>query len=202
LVLLLGFSPLFKSPVKMEVITAMIISVAVAMAFEYFHRKDGRAVLESVQVFFDGMAKSFAMVVTMIVAGETYGGGLLKFGAIDTLIHEAQTAGLEVHFMIIVMSLLIAVTAFLMGSGNAAFFSFGAVAGKVAAFLHVDAVTLILPMQLMTSLGRVVSPIAPPIFAIAAIAGVSPIQVVKRTAIPMVVAGIVIIAADFIIFVR
>ena len=69
--------------------------------------------------------------------------------------------------------------------------SFAALAPKIATYLKIDVITLILPMQIMTSFGRVVSPITAAIIGIAGIAGVSPVQVVKRTAIPMLVAAIV-----------
>jgi len=50
----------------------------------------------------------------------------------------------------------------------------------------------------MTSFGRVVSPITAAIVAIAGVAGVSPVQVVKRTSIPMLVAVLVNVAFIFI----
>jgi DcuC family C4-dicarboxylate transporter len=85
-----------------------------------------------------------------------------------------------------------------MGSGNAAFFSFAALAPKIATAMKIDVITLLLPMQIMTSFGRVVSPITAAIVAIAGVAGVSPVQVVKRTAIPMGVAALINIAFIFI----
>ena len=133
----------------------------------------------------------------MIVSGEFFANGLLKSGAVDTLISAAQDAGFGIGAMIIVMSAILALAAFLMGSGNAAFFSFAALTPKIAAFLKVDVVTLILPMQIMTSFGRTVSPITAAIVAIAGIAGVSPFQIVKRTAIPMAVAAIVNLVVTF-----
>lgn len=58
-------------------------------------------------------------------------------------------------------------------------------------------ITLILPMQIMTSFGRTVSPITAAIVAIAGIANVSPFQIVKRTAIPMAIAATVNLAMTF-----
>ncbi|EOI9925710.1 C4-dicarboxylate ABC transporter, partial [Campylobacter coli] len=54
---------------------------------------------------------------------------------------------------------------------------------------------MIAPIQIMTGFGRCVSPIAP---AILAIARVSPFAVVKRTAIPMLVAAIVNVIMTYI----
>lgn len=195
MVLILGFSPIFKSPIKMDVVTAMFISTFISMIFEYFRTRDVRTVLESLKYFYEGMGKNFAIVVSLIVSGEIFANGLLKIGAVDMLISQAQNAGLGVKPMILAISFIIAGSAFLMGSGNAAFFSFAALAPKIASYLKVDVIALILPMQIMTSFGRVVSPITAAIVAISGIAGVSPVQVVKRTAIPMAVAAIVNVIA-------
>lgn len=202
LLLVLAFSPLFKSPIKMNVTTAMFISGAIALLFEYFRLKSLKTVLDSLTVFFEGMGRIFAMVVTLIVSGELFGAGLMKVGAIDTLLQGAQNAGLGIHSMIVIMSLVLAAAAFLMGSGNAAFFSLSPITPKIAALFNVDTVTFLLPMQIMTSFGRTVSPIAAPIVGVAGMAGVSPLQVVKRTAIPMLVAAILNIVVNFIVFVK
>ena len=198
LVLIIGFSPIFKSFIKIDVTTAMIISTIVALIFEYFRLKSAKAVMDSFMLFFEGMGKQFVLVVSLIVCGEVFANGLLYIGAVDTMITAAQNAGFGVGSMIVVMSFILALAAFLMGSGNAAFFSFAALTPKIAAFLKVDVVTLILPMQIMTSFGRTVSPITAAIVAISGIAGVSPFQVVKRTAIPMGVAAIVNLIMTFI----
>ncbi len=186
----------------MDVITAMILSTLISMLFEYIRLRDARAVLTSFQLFFDGMGRQFAIVVSLIVCGEVFANGLLKVGAVDRLIAGAQAAGFGVRAMILAMSAILTSAAFLMGSGNAAFFSFAALAPKVATHLGVETVTVILPMQIMTSFGRTVSPITAAIVAISGIAGVSPFQVVKRTAIPMAVAAVINIAIDFAVFVH
>ena len=198
MLLILGFSPLFKSKIKMDVVTAMFVSTFISMAFEYVRTKDFRAVLQSLKYLYEGMGNSFATVVSLIVAGEVFAAGLMKIGAVDALTAGAQELGLGVHALIILFCIVIACCAFLMGSGNAAFFSFAALTPKIAAALHIEVITLLLPMQIMTSFGRVVSPITAAIVAIAGVAGVSPVQVVKRTAIPMAVAALVNVAFVFI----
>ncbi|WP_068872028.1 C4-dicarboxylate transporter DcuC [Edwardsiella tarda] len=198
LILIIGFSPLMQNVIKLDVTTAMIISTIIALFFEYFRLRSAKAVLDSFMLFFEGMGKQFVVVVSLIVSGELFANGLLKIGAVDKLITTAQSAGLGIGTMIVVMSFILALAAFLMGSGNAAFFSFAALTPRIAAFLKIDVVTLILPMQIMTSFGRTVSPITTAIVAISGIAGVSPFQVVKRTAIPMAAAAITNLTLTFI----
>lgn len=69
---------------------------------------------------------------------------------------------------------------------------------NIAKHFGVETITMIAPIQIMTGFGRCVSPIAPAILAISAIAKVSPFAVVKRTAIPMLVAAIVNIIMTYI----
>lgn len=198
MIFILGFSPILKSKIKMDVVTAMFLSTFISMAFEYVRTKDFRSTLQSLKHLYDGMGNSFATVVSLIVAGEVFAAGLTKIGAVDAMTSGAQNLGLGSNALIILFCIVIACCAFLMGSGNAAFFSFAALSPKIAASLKIDVISLVVPMQIMTSFGRVMSPITAAIVAIAGVAGVSPVQVVKRTAIPMVVAALVNVAFIFI----
>ena len=105
-----------------------------------------------------------------------------------------KNAGFGVLAIIIAVSILLAVCAFLMGSGNAAFFSFAPLIPNIAKHFGVETITIIAPIQIMTGFGRCVSPIAPAILAISAITN----AVVKRTAIPMLVAAIVNVIMTYI----
>lgn len=200
LVLILTFSKLFISSIKMSVISAMLISTALAMLFELVRSQKLAEVFGSIQVFFDGMAKQFAVVVTLIVAGETFAYGLTKIGAIETLIDLAHYSGMGAAGMIILMTMIIAVASIVMGSGNAPFFAFAALAPEVAAKMSIAPVIMLLPMQLAAGIARSVSPITAVIVAVCGISNVSPIDVVKRTAIPMGGALLVAVMMNFILF--
>jgi DcuC family C4-dicarboxylate transporter len=124
--------------------------------------------------FLDGMGKVFGPVVALIVCAELFAESLKAIGAIDTLLHSASNAGIGSGLMTLVMVGLIMVAAVIMGSGNAAFLSFSTLAPAVAAKFGVPAVTMLLPMQLASSIGRTVSPIAAVLIACSGIAKVSP----------------------------
>lgn len=123
--------------------------------------------------------------------------GLIKSGAMGTLITAADQAGFGLAAMVIVGGLILWLMAFIMGSGNAAFFSFAPLVPPIAKTLGVSTVSLIFPLQVLVSFGRVSSPITAALIAISGIAGVSSFQVAKRTCIPMFVATIVSYAAYF-----
>lgn len=198
--LILVFSKLVISTIKMNVITAMLIAIFISLVFEFIRLKDAKKVFESIQIFFDGMGVQFAKVVTLIVAGETFAQGLKSIGAIETIIASAQSAGFGASIMIIVMTAIISISAIVMGSGNAPFFAFAALAPDVASKMGIPAVLMLLPMQFASGIARSVSPITAVIVAVSGLASVSPVDVVKRTAIPMGGALLVTLIANFILF--
>lgn len=191
LVLIFAFNKLTISSIEMDVTTAMLVSVVFALVFEYVTLGNAKNVINSIQTFFDGMGKQFANVVTFIVAGQTFAHGLKIIGVIDIIIHSAETAGFGPIAMTIVMVLIIMVSAVLMGSGNAAFFSFANLVPEIAGKMGIAPVMMLLPMQFVAGMSRNISPIAPNMVAIAGVANVSPFMLAKRTAIPML-GGIII----------
>lgn len=190
LILIFTFSKMIISTVKIDVVTAMLISFAVAMAVETL-RFGGKKVFKDILVFFDAMGKAFARVVSLIIAGQTLAHGLKAIGILDMVIHGAIASNVSPVFLVLLMVVIITIAAFLMGSGNAPFFSFAAMVPDIAGKVGIHAVSMLLPMQLAAGIGRTISPITGVIVAVAGAAGVSPFDLVKRTAIPMLGALVV-----------
>ena len=172
--------------IKVGVPTAIVLSVIIAMIFEMIRTRKIFDVMAGMKSFFEGMGKQFAVVVSLIVAGQVFGKGLIAIGAVDSLISGVESMGMGVGFMVLVMSLVIGIVAFLMGSGNAPFFSFAALIPGIASKFGVHSADMLLPLQTMTGFGRTLSPVTGAIVAVAGLAGVSPFQIVKRNAIPLI----------------
>jgi len=200
LILILVFSSLWITWIKMDIIKAMFIGVMVGMIFEYIRYRDGKKVLADIQSFFDGLGMQMANVITLIVAGETFAKGLMTMGTIDAIIASAQSSGFGAVGMIIVMIGIITVSSVIMGSGNAPFFAFAALTPTVAAKMSIAPVVMLLPMHFAASAARAMSPITAVIVVASSMGGVSPFDVVKRTAIPMAGALITLVAANFFFF--
>ncbi|MGH2327695.1 C4-dicarboxylate transporter DcuC [Campylobacter taeniopygiae] len=209
LILILGFSSVidsilalfqihYQSNIKINVPVAMMISTFIAIIFEMIRYKSVIETLNSIMIFFKGMGHLFVITVSLIICGQVFANGLLSVGFVDTLIEILKNAGFGVLAIIIAVSILLAFCAFLMGSGNAAFFSFAPLIPNIAKHFGVETISMIAPIQIMTGFGRCVSPIAPAILAISTMTKVSPFAVVKRTAIPMLVASIVNIIMTYI----
>lgn len=182
-ILVKNFGPFFN--IHLDIVECMFVGLILAMIAEFIRKRNLKEVFSSIQIFFDGMAKQFAVVVTLIVAGETFARGLTTIGAVDALIQGAESIGFSKTPMIWVMSIIIMACTLVMGSGNAPFFSFAALAPEIAKKMGFESVNLLLPMQLTASVTRSVSPITAVVVAVCGISNVSPFEVVRRTAIPM-----------------
>lgn len=189
LFILLIFNPVvigrYGYNIKVGVPAAIMLSTLIAMLFEFIRTRNGYDVLKGMKSFFEGMGKQFAVVVSLIVAGQVFGKGLIAIGAVNSLISGVESLGYGVGFLVLLMSLVIGVVAFLMGSGNAPFFSFAALVPSIAAKFGVHSADVLLPLQTMTGFGRTMSPVTGAIVAVSGIAGVSPFQVIKRNLIPL-----------------
>ncbi len=202
LILLLTFNPIVMgyfgfTKIKLGIPAAVIITIFVSMIFEYVRHRQFAEVMSSMKVFFEGMGKYFALVVTLIVAGQVFGKGLTAIGAVNALIEGAESLGLGVMSIIIVMGVIIGLIAFLMGSGNAPFYSFASIAPSIAAKFGVHTADVLLPLQTMTGFGRTMSPVTGGIVAVAGIAGVSPFHVVRRNMIPLLCCCVVNFATTY-----
>ncbi len=191
LLLLIVFSEIFQLtpiPIALDTTTAMFISLFIALIFEFVRKRNLKVVLESLSIFWNGMGNIFKTVVTLIIAADIFAKGLISLGFIDGLISSSQGIGLDAIGISIVMVVMIFLASMLMGSGNAAFFAFAPLVPKIAVKFGIKTTSMILPMNLSASMGRTVSPVAGVIIATSEIAGVSPLAIVKRNIIPLVVA--------------
>lgn len=145
-----------------------------------------------------------ANVITLIVAGQTFAQGLLSMGTINALISGSQGFGFGFGpmAMMLVMVAIITFSAIVMGSGNAPFFAFAALTPAVAAHTGLHPVLMLLPMHFAASIARNCSPITAVIVVSSGMGGVSPFDLVKRTAIPMAGAMLVNIGMTFFYYYR
>ncbi len=202
LALILSFSPLWITSVKVNIINAMMIGLAIGMIAEFIRTRNLKEVCAGVQAFFDGMGMQMANVVTLIVAGQVFAQGLMSMGVIDTLIKSSQNAGFSPMLMMVVMVSIIAGSSVVMGSGNAPFFAFAALTPAVAQASGIAPVLFLLPMHFAASIARTCSPITAVIVVASGMGNVSPFDLVKRTFIPMCGAMLVNVGMTFFYYYR
>ncbi len=200
LVLLLVCSDIGIKGLKMGVVGAMLIGLTIALICECIHKgAQAKAACKEAMSFFDAMGRQFARVITMVVAGETFAQGLMATGTINLLIDSAKGAGFGVITMVLVTSGFILLSTIVMGSANAPFYSFSALAPSVAKELNFQPVAMLLPMQFAASLGRIICPITAVVVAVAGISNISPFTLVRRTLVPAMTALVVSLIASLVL---
>jgi DcuC family C4-dicarboxylate transporter len=183
--LILSFSSLWITTIKMNIVMAMFIGLFIGVCCEFIRWRDGKKVFDDIQTFFDGLGMQMANVITLIVAGQTFAQGLISMGAISSLIDGSKSLGFPPMAMMLVMVGIISISAIVMGSGNAPFFAFASLTPAVAAHSGLHPVLMLLPMHFAASIMRNCSPITAVIVVSSGMGGVSSFDLVKRTAIPM-----------------
>ena len=200
LLMLLMFSEIGFKGVKISVTLAMLVSFAIAILCEVIRRPgEVKQSLKEAMSYFDGMGRQFALVVMLIVAAETFAKGLIMSGSINALIELAQNAGLGRTGMVIAGTMAVASACLVMGSGNATFFSFVALAPDIAKTVGFPAVDLIMPVHYATSIIVNMTPIAAIVVVVSGMANISPFDVIKRTALPSVCAFVTVLISSIIV---
>ncbi len=200
LFLLIVFSPMVYAGVKLSLVTAIVVSILIAFVVDLLTRRTFKQCCGDVQSFFEGMGKVFISTVSLIVCAELFAVGLTKVGGISTLISlAASQEGLGLGLMLFVMMAIMVIATIVTGSGNSAFFAFSPLLPEAAASVGYNTMALVIPVQLAASLARPMSPISGVIIAVSGIAGLTPIELIRRT-IPVMILGMVVNVAASLVF--
>ncbi|WP_165314059.1 anaerobic C4-dicarboxylate transporter DcuC [Vibrio ziniensis] len=171
---------------SLDIYTIVVASIFVGALVHYVSRKfNGKEALEDLEVCYDGMAEAFKGVVMLLVAAGVFAQGLMSIGAIDNLLHLAETAGAGGVALMLILTALTVAASIATGSGNAPFYAFVELAPTLAAKLGLNPAFLIIPMLQASNLGRTISPVSGVIVATSGMAHLSPFEVVKRTFLPV-----------------
>lgn len=172
-VVILITASLVAPQLKMSVASAMIIGTIYAIVIT---RTSPESVVKR---FFDGMGKGYGNILGIIIAAGVFAAGLKSAGVIDVFInyltHAQSVAKLGGSLGPYLLGIL-------TGSGDAAAFAFNEAVTPHAAQFGLTPEKLGYLAAMAASFGRQSSPIAGGIILVAGIAGVSPIEMIKRTA--------------------
>ena len=182
-VVILIAASLWAPQMKLSVATAMLIGMIYAMAVTRTRPDEG------VKQFFNGMGKGYANIIGIIIAAGVFASGLRASGVIDLFINfltevqsVARLGGALGPYLLGVMT----------GSGDAAAFAFNeAVTPHAAQFgMTIDGLGYL--AVLAGHFGRLSSPLAGGMILVAGVAGVNPMEIVKRT-VPAMLAALVLL---------
>ncbi len=163
---------------KLSVATAMIIGTVYALAVTRTNPAD------VTKTFFNGMGKGYADILGIIIAAGVFAAGLKAAGVVDLLVnaltHANEWARIGGAFGPYLMGVL-------TGSGDAAAFAFNEAVTPHAQDFGMTIPSLGYLAVVAGALGRTSSPLAGGVILVAGIAGVNPLDIIKRTAPIMLV---------------
>ena len=175
--------PTAMALLKIGVAPAMIIGVLYGMLVTWFSPQ------EITVKFFDGMGSAYATVIGIIIAASVFASGLEATGAIKWFVgvltatpEYARWGGTLGPFLM----------GMITGSGDAAALAFNKSVTPHAAAFGYDQAYLGMASALSGALGRTASPLAGAAIVCAGLAGISPVELVKRTAPAMIVAVVMV----------
>ena len=200
LLLLIVFSPYVGIfDIRVSTALSMLICMIAVLLVLILSKRSLSEGFASMKSFWDGMGSTFSSVVTLIVTAEIFAAGLTGLKFIDLLVSGTSGVGFGAAAVTALITLTVFFSATMMGSGNAAFFSFGPMVPGIAGMFGVSTLQMLVPIQLCAGMGRATSPIAAVNVAISGSVGVSPVEVAKRNMIPMVIGAIFLTVLSFII---
>lgn len=180
-ILLLGATqivPVFKMGVAQAMIIGSILALAVTRT----------SPTELTKSFFDGMGKAYGDIIGIIISAGVFVAGMNAMGLVKAFTNAMLNNPAIVKIAASVGPFLLGL---IVGSGDAATFAFNEAITPHAADFGMTPVQMGSMATLGGTLGRTMSPIAGATIIVAGIAGVNPMEIAKRNALPMVLAMIV-----------
>ena len=181
-ILLLGNT--YVPAIKMGVAQAMLIGVTYTMIVTRINPQN------AFKEFFNGAGKGYGNVLGIIISAGVFAAGLREAGVVDALIEALKQAN---EYARVGGALGTWAMAVLMGSGDAATFAFNEAVTPHTAEFGMTISELGNTVMCAAQLGRTMSPIAGVVILLAGMSQVSPIDLVKRTAVPMITAWFILI---------
>ena len=118
-------------------------------------------------------------------------------GLIDMISNSLQGVQSADTGLMFAFSGITALITFISGSGNAVFYSFIELIPQIADKAGIDPIMVALPMQCTSNLIRAVSPVAAVVIIVSATIRENPLNIVKRTAVPLLVGEAAVLAIAF-----
>ena len=181
-ILLLGNS--YVPFIKMGVAQAMVIGAIFALIVSWVNPQ------QFTKDFFKGMGEGYGSVMGIIITAGVFAAGLKATGLIDAFVEVLKSSNEIARWGGSFGPFLMAA---ITGSGDAATFAFNEAVTPHAASFGMQIPNLGAMALISGQMGRTMSPIAGVVIVLSGLAMVPPMQLVKRTCIPLII-GVIVLA--------
>ena len=179
--------------VNISVEVATLFSFVIALICEIIRKRKVKAALDGTETFFKGMGGAMP-IVALLVAASVFVTGLNSIGLINAL--QNAMLGIQGSGLGFVLPLiLVGLTALIV-----ILFAMVPLMVPLAEAAGINVLAVSVPMGLAGNLLRAVSPVSAVVMIVAGSVKKSPIEVVKRTSVPMIIGTIFMFVLSMIIF--
>lgn len=199
LLVALALNSLTGSKLNLSVQMVSIISFIVAIVCEFVRKRNAHEVLNTTETFFKGMGNSMG-IVSLLVAATVFVNGLKSIGLIEQLQAAMQKTSASGFLLPLILVIFTAIIVLLSGSGTALFYAMVPLMVPLAAAAGISPYLVTVPMGLAGNLLRAVSPVSAVIMIVAGATKTEPLNLVKRTSVPMIVGVIFMFILSLIVF--
>jgi DcuC family C4-dicarboxylate transporter len=203
LIIIMFVNFILPKPIEVSVPVVSIISFVIAfivdLSFTRLHEKTTDAAVELAQQFFAGMGGAMDVVI-LTVAAAVFVDGLTSIGLIKTIERAMQTVGNAGVILPLILVLMTALIVVLSGSGTSLFFAMVPLMVPLATAAGISALALSLPMGMAGNLLRAISPVSAVIMITAGTTQASPMDLVKRTSVPMIFGTLMALVLSLVLF--
>ena len=186
-ILILVIGNVWVPAMKMGVAQAMVLGAVIMLVCSMVLQRTNPQ--EFTKQFFNGLGKAYGDVMGIIIAAGVFAAGLQASGLIATFIEMLKESNDIARWGGSVGPWLLAT---ISGSGDAATFAFNEAVTPHAKEFGMEIHSLGGLAYLCGAIGRTMSPIAGGMIVVCGIAQANPIEVAKRTAVPMTIATFVL----------
>ena len=184
LILGVGIASIISDDISMDIFILTIISFFITLIVETIRKKSFRNAQESALELFKGMGQGFSQVVVLVVGGSLFTSGIQSLGVVNSIMTAVENAEAAGVLTTMIFSGATAIFGILSGGGLAMFYATIELIPEIAARAGIYGNMITLPMQMIANLSRTVSPVAAVIMIVSSSVGVSPMKLLKRTAVP------------------
>lgn len=198
LILVLFFN-LGMKDVNIGLVSITFISLIIAVIVELIRKRDAVKVTGDINEFFKGMGSGLSMVVTLLVAASLLVDGLKALGIVDMITNSVQNLQGAGTILMLAFSGITFLIGLISGGGLSVFYASVGMIPSLADAVNVSGTMIALPMQMIANLVRSISPVAACIIVVCSITGTSPMKIVKRTSVPIMVGVVAVLVLSVIL---
>lgn len=180
-----AFGNIFANRVSLGLNSAILLSLFISGAIEIARTRSFSKSVSSMSTFWNGMGDTFSSTVVMILAASIFAQGLVDIGLIDVIIDGALSANIGKSAILLLMVIATFISTVLTGSGNAPAAAYAQAIPELTIIFDVDPASLMLPVQLISGIGRAITPISVVVIVLAEFGEIGTFRLVKRNLIPV-----------------